>query len=153
MDTQMNDHNDLISDEFPGIFNGYKGKITRILEKELQQLIEDTERDSAKIIANTQQQAQEIIDRSEPNPEQKTRNEIEFEINNLLAAAKEEVRRAVIKAKENIILELYNANSYTNEESEISDVKLKEDTITAFEELLQHSHRIYAKNITRVNRN
>jgi hypothetical protein len=134
----MEINTNLKSDEDPDVFSEYRAKITSILERELQQLVTNTKRESGRLTASAQQQAQYIIDQVGSNTKQEENHEVEYEIKNLLAEVKEEVKRVVAKAKKDAIQESNEILSITQEQNELSDTALKKQAIKEIEDFLRY---------------
>jgi cell division septum initiation protein DivIVA len=123
------------TNESSSIFDGGKARIAEILERELQRLKKDVERESAKIIAEARERAQVIINQAESKAKQELKEKIKYETQNLLAVAEGDAQRIATEARQNAQQKSDKIIADARQEAEIQAKKVIEEAIKASEGL------------------
>jgi vacuolar-type H+-ATPase subunit H len=130
------------TNETRSALDGYQIGITEVLEKELQQMKEDTEKESARIIAEAKKQVQVILDQAEQKARQEAKEKTRYEVESLLAGAQEEAKKAVAEIKHNALQRSHNIVAIAQQQGEKAARKTKEEATKVAEDFNKSSNEL-----------
>ena len=131
----MSNEGQLKINETRNAIDGYQSGITDVLEKELHQMKEDTEKESARIITEAKKQAQDISDQAEQKAKQEAKEKTKYEVEHLLSKAQEEAKKAVDDIKNNALQRSHNIVAIAQQQGEKTAKKIKEEATKVAEDM------------------
>jgi NADH dehydrogenase/NADH:ubiquinone oxidoreductase subunit G len=131
--------------ETSGPFEGYRARITEVLEKERQRLMKDAERESAKTIADARQTAQSITGQAEAKAKQEAKERTRRAAERMVAEAKGSAADAVAAATREAAEESSKTLAEAALQAEKVVKSLSEAARTAAEELARSAAEVRTK--------